>query len=87
MLWLIGGLFYSGVDEPADEAKAVSKGIRGRLNMVRDDARFRKFIIALGLIAAPLQAISPLLPLAGYVVLCFLGGCAALRLAPASSND
>jgi MFS family permease len=42
-------------------------------------------ILVLGAIAAPLQAISPLVPLATYSSLCLLGALAALRLKPSQT--
>lgn len=48
LLWVVGGWLYSGVDEPADEngEDGESVGILGRLALVKEDARFRRFIIA-----------------------------------------
>lgn len=39
-------------------------------------------ILMLGAAAAPLQAISPLIPLAGYSALCVVGGLVALQVNP-----
>lgn len=65
-LWVLGAAFYSRIDEPAAEpGNGESKeGWLERLSMVREDPKFRAFIIARGLLLGTALA-SPLLVVLG----------------------
>lgn len=67
LLWLVGGWIYSGVDEPPDEGETDSKsdGVLGRIVLVRDDRRFRKFIVARVLLLGTALASPLMVVLAG----------------------
>lgn len=65
LLWFIAGWIFSRVEEPEGAAQADTSGIRGRFSLVRDDARFRKFIVARVLLLGSALASPLMVVLAG----------------------
>lgn len=66
-LWVLGGLLYSRVEEPAGEPEREneSRDIVGRLRLLKDDRLFRRFIIARILLLGSALASPLLVVLAG----------------------